>query len=209
MSGLKYTFNLVTGDREEDIFTAGEELLSERLFQNMDSIMRDFRDNPYVYRDGLTVKLHELVEKVMTAQETGRKGKLAYLCFSFLLSGLYTNTYEIKIDGYDDGYLKDFCETCVYWDTDFIFQSFEQDMEHFRKHIKTHIPRIQEYEVMMFRKQYAMHYYRITQKFIEDQIEEIILEIQQENLQLSDTLRVTFGGLYDTSLLLLEKEWSK
>lgn len=188
-------------NREEQIYAAGEEILSERLTENMKKITADFKREPNLYDSHFSAKIQELMKKAETLQKPVR-----YLCFSFLQSSLYTKSYEYRIDAYDDTFYKDSEEICICWKPDFIFRYYEQDVEYFKKQIGTKVPRVKEYEIVSFCSRYAMHYHRITQQFIHDQMKGILSELSF-NEAFSGKLSVMFGGLYDKSIMLLEKDF--
>lgn len=188
------------------IYSVGEEALTPRLLKNMDAIERDFNENGEQYCGEFLNALKSLARKVIKAQQQDVKGEIRYLCFSFLQSSLLTKSYELRLDAYDEGLFKDLSETCVYWSPSFIFRYFEEDVKFVRIQLRQNIVRIREFEIENFLQDYARHYYRIVQRFIENQMEDIDLKSYLNGVRCGEGLSVTFGGYYDYSVQICEKE---
>lgn len=196
-------------NRTKQIYEAGETLLLERLLENVEAIEKEFQQNSISLCKVFSNKINRLTQKVKEAQTSENKGAIRYLCFSFLQSSLYTNSFDFRMDVYDESFYKDLCETSVYWSPDFIFRYYAEDTIYFRKQIGYQIPRIKEDEIMTFCRSYILHYYRITQQFIQDQLVQVLQEIKNAGLVLADQLTVIFGGYFDRPILLMEKSWGE
>ena len=147
--------------------------------------------------------IQDLLKQVVRAQEQGIKGPIQYICVSCLQSSLYTGSYLLRIDAYDERQFGDLADAYVYWSPAFIFQYMDSDMAHFRKHIGQHVLRVQKPEIMRFVARYRMHYDQIAQQFIADLI---IPLIQTLGISAEKDLVVTFGGYLDETVALTERE---
>ena len=192
-------------EREKSIYEAGEKLLAEQLEENIAAIEAAFQNAPEDCCVPFVEAIQTLSERVIQAQKEADKGPLRYLCVSNLLSSLYTGSYQLRIDAYDERLFGDMTDTCVYWSPDFIFQYMDRDMAYFRAHIGKHVQRIWEHEIMTFFARYMQYYYHLVQELVASQIEPIITS------EFSDTpkLTVTFGGYMDQAVVLFEAEQVK
>jgi len=187
-------------EREKSIYAAGELLLSERLANNIAAIEQSHQESPEDCSAAFYDAIQTLLERVALAQVQADKGTLRYICVSFLQSSIYTGSYQIRIDAYDERLFGDLTDTHVYWLPDFIFQYITNDMAYFRKHIREHVLRVWEHEIMAFFARYIQHYFRIVQKFVSDLIRPIVLP----DITGTQELTVTFGGYMDQAVVLFE-----
>jgi len=189
--------------REKSICEAGETLLAERLSKNIIAIETALQSAPEAYCLGFLAAMQDLLEQVAEAQKQGDKGSLQYISVSYLQSSLYTGSYQLRLDAYDERQFGDLTDTYVYWSPGFIFQHLDSDIVHFRKHIGEHVLRVQEPEIMCFVVRYSMHYYRIVQQLLTDLL---IPMTQTLGIAAEEDLDITFGGYMDEAIALTEKE---
>ena len=184
--------------REQIIYEKGEKLLLERLFMNIEEIQAYVQNTPEECSEPFFQALQELLERVEIAQQEDKKSTLRYITISYLQSSLYTGSYKLRMDAYDERLYSDISETYVYWSPHFIMKYLEKDMAHFRQHIKAQIPQVQEYEIMRFMVRYSMHYNQIILQFLSD-----VLESAMADMQISEPLTVTFGAYMDENVVVI------
>jgi len=188
--------------RQKNIFETGEIILAERLSKNITAIQEDFQENMEKYYGGFLRTIQNLLEQVEKVQERNDKGALCYICISYLQSSLYTGSYQLRIDAYDEKFYADLAETCVYWSPDFIFKYMNDDIDYFRESIGNHVVRVKTFEVMDFAGKYIMNYYRIVQQFVADLM---IVIMEELDIQNRENVEITFGGYMDQSIDLLKE----
>jgi len=188
--------------REKSIFDVGESLLAERLLGNIEAIEKAYQESPEDYLVPFSEAIETLLKRVAAAQTQADKGSLRYICFSFLQSSLYTGNDQIRIDAYDERGFSDLTDTHVYWSPNFIFQYAHDDMVYFREHIKKHILRIWDYEIMTFFARYVHHYFHI----IKDILPDLLSATVPPSILGTQALTVTFGGYMDQIVVIFETE---
>jgi len=188
--------------RELEIYEAGETLLEDRLSQNIEAIQMDVQSTPEDYCGDFFQAIQDLMERVTIAQQEGKQGALRYIAISYLQSSLYTGSYKLRLDAYDERQFSDLADSHIYWTPHFILKHLEQDMAHFRKHIGQHIPRVQEYEVMRFMARYSLYYFQMILQLVSALIEPAIAQ----NIPETQALTVTFSGYMDEAIVLFDTE---
>jgi len=190
-------------EREKSIYEVGETLLAEQLSKNIIAIATTLQNAPEACCGNFLEAMQDLLKQAAKAQKQGNQGPLQYICISYLQSSLYTGSYLLRIDAYDERQFGDLTDTYVYWSPDFIFQHLASDIAHFRKHIGESVLRAQEPEIMCFVRQYSLHYYRIVQQFLTDFIIPIV---QAAGVAAEEDFVITFGGYMDEAIAIVDGE---
>jgi len=185
-------------EREKHIYEAGEDLLSARLMHNISKIEAEFQAMQDTDETRFYEAIQEMLLRVNAAQEREEKGSLRYIYVNFLQSSLYTKSYQLRMDAYDERQFGDMTDCCAYWSPQFIFEHFEQDMAYFRKHISSKVLRVREYEIMRFAARYAMHYFRMIQELVTVLIRPLVEDVEE--------LTVLFGGYLDQALMVTDEK---
>ena len=173
-------------------------MLAERLTQNIAEIEAAFQVAPEACSEPFSEAMQTMLRRAATAREKGEKGPLRYMYVSYLQSSLYTGSYQLRLDAYDERQFGDITDAYAYWSPQFIFKHMDADTAYFRKHIGTHVLRVREHEIMRFAARYAMHYFRV--------VEQLVTALAEQFVAGADALTVLFGGYMDQALVLAKKE---
>ena len=120
-------------------------------------------------------------------QEQGLKGSLTYLQLSFLMNGIYSGENLLKLDFYDTRYYKDPYDFDCFWDFSMLFPNTKQHRTQIQQYMKTHIPRLMEYEVNERMNTYRMEQFSIMNQIIrlvfqEDRIQQLIANENDQDI---------------------------
>lgn len=122
--------------------------------------------------DTLQAKLSEGICSLHLCQERGQKGRLAYLQFSFLMSGQYSGEHLLKIDFYDGRFYADPYEIDCFWDYGFLFPFQQQKITQIISAVRMEITALMDYEIYE-----RLPAYRLGQMFL---LQELLRKIQAE-----------------------------
>lgn len=142
--------------------------------------------------------------KVKELQESGKKGKIKYLVFSHLYSGIILGEKRVRIDAMDQGLYGDRAEAEAYLDMEGIYQFLATDMEAITEELRRSIPQILEYEIERIRDEYMMHYQYMAKTFIKAILEEVDPALLLAEISSEAQVTVLFGGYMDQADVILK-----
>lgn len=119
----------------------------DALLQDQAYITDYCRDNFQFVVNGLRNALLEGICALHDLQEHKRKGRLAYLQFSFLMSGIFSNEHLLKIDFYDDRFYEDPYEIDCYWDYSCLFPEQSQRQGKMISEVRRKVVKVMDYEL--------------------------------------------------------------
>ncbi len=142
--------------REQKIVASVEQYLKERFDESAQQITDDFNAHFDEILAGFQKVLNACVQKAFVQQHQSDKGRLKFVVISLLNSSLITQSYELKIDLFDERMYLDGNEASDYWQPSFMLPYLQiEDMEAVRKLLSGRIPRITDYEMLEVQYGYA------------------------------------------------------
>lgn len=117
----------------------------------------------------------------------------AYWEICYLHSSLFMKTHEYRMSLYDTLHLIDPAPVSVRIGFPFIYQYFEEDIEHLTQIVKKKMQRIYSHEVTAIREYYNKYYIGIVNKYIKDTLPELMELETFQNMKKTDEFRVSFG----------------
>lgn len=142
--------------------------------------------------------------KVKTLQQSGKKGKIKYLVFSHLYTGMILGHKRIRIDAMDQGLYGDITDTEAYLDMEGIYQFLAADLEAIKEELRRSIPQILEYEIERIRYEYMMRYQGMAKAFIKAILEEVDSALLLAEINCEAQVTVLFGGYMDHADVILK-----
>ena len=117
--------------------------------------------------------MNHLMDQVYSSQQEKGKGKLCYLVFSHLHSGILLQHSRIRLEAMDHRFYTDPIETAVHLNANGIYQFLEEDLISIKKEAIQLVPRIYEYELDLIRYEYELYYHRAAKQWIRELLEGI------------------------------------
>lgn len=137
-------------------------------------------------------------------QKQQKKGKLQYLVFSFMQYGIYLDNLEMRIDALDDSFYLDEQESEEYYHPAFLQERYIEDLNYLQKKVGEKYIRLQNYELIDIKKEYASFYQSILFRMIES-LTAVIMELLAESEALmADGFKIIFGEYMDNAIVLYE-----
>ena len=147
----------------------------------------------------------EALQKAVSLQKEGRKGKLQYLCFSFMEYGSLLDRPEIRIDALDEGFYLDEQEAAAEFVPDFWQERYREDIHRLDKEIGKAFIRVQNYERMEMRKVYMGYYYLALFGMLQSMAERIMETVQESGVGITGRFMMLGGKYMDEGVLLCER----
>lgn len=114
-----------------------QELVQTVIQSEAEQIRKKVLETPKVVTDKFIEAVNLLFKQVKEQQEQGKKGKLAYICFSTLYSDILRGRNVIRIDAYDKDKFLDNCESYVDWDLSFFFENKDENLKVLNKRLSS------------------------------------------------------------------------
>lgn len=189
-------------NRKEMMTQYASELLEEQFLKSIKEIQKIYDNNAIEITTFYLNSFYILLQKTKELQIKQKKGKIQYICISFLRSSMYTKSHEYCINVYDSDFYLDFVELYHNWKPDFIMDYFESDIAYSVKILRKKVPRIQNFEIQEIKQWYIYEYYYLIQKFCEDKIKEVIEVVLESEIKLEKEFFILFGGYMEKSKIL-------
>ena len=189
-------------EQMQKIQSSGGRLMESILQTRLKEIQIYFSNNKELIHADFKKCIDMLYSEACSLQQTEKKGPIQFLSISYLQRCIFTKKHEVRLDLYDKDFYLDKCKTTQYWDMNFLFHFFEQDMEYFKKHIGKLIFQIKDYEEKEFALWYITHYYKIAELFFRDHINDMIHNEFSVSLKRCEDFKVVFGGYMDEQTVL-------
>lgn len=119
----------------------------EALLQDQAFIAGYCTEHAQAVSDSLYAALEEGIHALHSFKEDGLKGSLAYLQFSFLLSGIFSGEHLLKIDFYDDRFYADPFEIDCFWDYRFLLPYQQQRLEKIISDVRNEVVRVLDCDI--------------------------------------------------------------
>lgn len=171
---------------------------------------REKHINEYVnLMDGLFKECTEMQQCVGKDNESG-KGRIKYICVSYLRAGVETDTGEYLIRIYDDRYYHDEHEVEGRYMAEYRHTAWKADREYFEKLIMSKFIRAKKYEVKDFLREYLYETYVMQMpEVIEDSVDRVRELESYRNVKKDKELALYYRELYgetERKILLYTEE---
>lgn len=160
---------------------------------------KNSREVSQEFVEALTNLFDELAKK----QPKKQKGKLNYLVFSPLQSGIQLGQKRIRLEAMDYRFSMDPMETAVHLDAEGIYHFFEEDIEQIKKEAIQVVPRIYEYELDLIRYEYAGYYHSVAKQWVKELLSELEPGVWLDKIETEPCVKLLFGGYQEAAELLL------
>lgn len=153
--------------------------------------------------------IYECLKLAGILQRQQKKGKLQYLVFSFMQYGIYLDNLEMRIDVLDDSFYLDEQESARYYHPEFLQERYIEDLKFLQKKVDEKFIRLQNYERMDIKKEYAHYYQSILFRMFESLTLVIMESIADSGVLMADDFKIVFGEYMDNAMVLYEGEVRK
>lgn len=179
--------------REDKINRELESVLPDVFLQTCKKIEANQEEYSHEMNLEVIESIRAVIDQVCHLQKDRKKGKIKYILFSHLHSGLLLQQKQIRIDMMDERFYLDSAETAVYLDFSGVYQYFEEDIQRIKREVIKSVPRMREYEVDIIRYVYAGYYHRIAKQYLTNLLEGINLLTLCSDIKMESAVYVLFG----------------
>jgi len=146
----------------------------------------------------------ELFARCTDLQSREEKGEIHYLCISHLLSSILTDSYQFRLDLYDDRFLLDEDAVTEYWTVPYVFASFNDDLTALQNIIRKKFIRLAPFEMEHIRIAYAEYHFALIASLLKDLAGYI--GVLGEPIQKAEEYKVLFGELWGECFTIFPAE---
>lgn len=195
--------------REEKINKHLACLLPDIFLDTCETIERYHEKNSQVIIKELTDSLKAAAGLAFESQKDKGKGRIKYLLFSHLHSGLRLGWKRIRIDLLDRRFYLDRTGSASYLELSGIYRFFDEDIQRIKKELIRQVPRLYEYELDHIRYVYGGYYHRIAGQFLKDILEGESFEALFSGVEAESGVKLLFGEYMGPACLLGAMEGGK
>ncbi len=175
----------------------------EELFQDSCSAVQTILDTDSAkiwehFQDAV----RECLEKTKSLQQQNQKGILHYLAFSLMQYAPFLDRLELRIDALDDGFYLDTQEASAHYHADFLQDRFLQDLIFLYEKAAEKFIRIQHFEQVQIRQNYAVYYDSLLFQMIKALTGLILETVEESGVHAADSLRIICGDYMDHAVVL-------
>ena len=152
--------------------------------------------------------VRECLEKTRIFQQQKQKGILHYLAFSPMQYAPFLDRLELRIDALDDGFYLDTQEASAHYHADFLQDRFLQDLIFLYEKAAEKFIRIQHFEQVQIRQNYAAYYDSLLFQMIRALTDLILETVEESRVHVADSLRIICGDYMDHAVVLYGEEVS-
>ncbi|EOS19145.1 hypothetical protein C804_06533 [Lachnospiraceae bacterium A4] len=146
--------------------------------------------------------VRECLEKTRIFQQQKQKGILHYLAFSPMQYAPFLDRLELRIDALDDGFYLDTQEASAHYHADFLQDRFLQDLAFLYEKAAEKFIRIQYFEQIQIRQNYAEYYDALLFQMIKALTGLILETVEESGVHAADSLRILCGDYMDHAVIL-------
>lgn len=158
--------------------------------------------------DNFHAAVCECLEKTRILQQQNQKGVLHYLAFSLMQYAPFLDRLELRMDALDDGFYLDTQEASAHYYADFLQDRFLQDLAFLYEKAAGKFIRIQHFEQVQIRQNYAVYYDSLLFQMIKALTGLILETVKESGVHAADTLRILCGDYMDHAVVLYGEEVS-
>ena len=146
--------------------------------------------------------VRECLEKTRIFQQQKQKGILHYLAFSPMQYAPFLDRLELRIDALDDGFYLDTQEASAHYYADFLQDRFLQDLIFLYEKAAEKFIRIQHFEQVQIRQNYAEYYDALLFQMIKALTGLILETVEESEVHAAGSLRIICGDYMDHAVIL-------
>lgn len=193
-------------NRKEDILRFLQPYMEECFQKSCQLMQTDIEKHGTEIWFRLRDTLNEVLQVSEDAQTRQQKGPIQYLVISFLRSGIYMDKLTFYLESLDDSFYLDHQETARIFEMTFLQKQFMDDVSFLHKKVKEKFIRLQNYELLEIREEYAFFYYSIVFEMLKHLSELMVHEIERSNVKITDQFKILYGEYLETSTVVYPKE---
>lgn len=193
-------------ERQEKMMRAMEQILPAQFEKSCEKITENCETRSQEMVSEFLAAIKQVMDRAVVLQKFGEKGKIKYLMFSYLHSGMFLGRDFIRVDVMDQGFYNDQAESAAYLNLNGIYGCFEEDMTEIKKEMFELCPRIRKYEMDLIRYEYEIYYHQATEEFIRVMLMELGEETLLAGIEREDKVQILFGEYMDSADVLLVLE---
>lgn len=182
---------------DTEIVKALNPFLSEALRKKYIETKELYEKKPEIFREPFLKEIDRLMKLVAEKQADDEKGKVAYICFSFLYSNVMLNKNALRIDVFDKNIFFDTKEIVGEWKLDYFFSSVEQDMSKAFKILSSNYIRIKRHEEKELFNSYLFNYYMLAEVVLRALAPSISTLESFQSIEKEEKVIVTYGEYMD------------
>lgn len=189
--------------REKQYITLMEELLGtyyERTYSKMQEALKKRKEE---WEAGLIKVLKTVREDLQGYISEGKKGRIGYIHFSYLLSGALSEELLIKLDVYDKRYYRDVEEVECYWDCSSFFPDFSAEFREMAEELSKKMIRVQSGEISRLRIGMMVVNYMLLKPILEEMVRGKEVEKQLE-LFCEEKACILYGAYLDQAEVIYQ-----
>ncbi|MCM1159601.1 MAG: hypothetical protein NC412_00115 [Roseburia sp.] len=187
----------MTEKKIREIIEITDKFLPKRFEKNLAEIKDNYKKNPMIYAKGYLDSLKNLFTETKKLQEEGKKGKVAYISFSFLYSSALLNKNGLRIDIYDKDFYLDKQEVSDFWEPLEIFRYVKEDMKYVERYLGSSYIPIKPHERVELYNSYLINYYQVTMQVLLELVKGIEKMSSFNEMRKERKVEVTFGEYMD------------
>lgn len=189
-------------DRREQISQFLQPYMEDCFQKSCMAIQEELERNAEVIWGGLKKSIQECLKSAEIMQGQQGKGKLQYLVFSFLVSSVFLDRLELRIDALDDGFYLDEQESEGYYQPVFLRDRYLKDLDFLYQKAKGNFIRLQNYELADIKIEYTDFYQSLLFRMTESLTGLIMETIKDSGVDFAEDLKILFGGYMDKAVVL-------
>lgn len=187
----------MTEKKIREIIEITDKFLPAKFEKNLAEIKNNYKKNPLIYAKGYLDSLKDVFTETKELQERGKKGKTAYISFSFLYSSSLLNRNGLRIDIYDKDFYLDKQEVCTFWEPKEIFKYVEEDMKYVERYLSSSYIPIKTHERVELYNSYLLNYYQVTMQVLLELVKCVETMNSFNEMQKESRVQITLGEYMD------------
>jgi len=188
-------------NKKKEMLKQVEEFLLSRIEPNLEKLEKYLEENKDVIAKDFIEKLNALSELGIIQQRAEVKEPIKYLYISYLRSSILTESYEFRLDLFNDIIWLDKEETAVYWTLGFMFQYIEQDVNDAKELLRNEGP-IPKFYFEEIKYIYSQCYFPFVILVVDKIIEEAMAKSNFYRLVTAESCKVLFGGYMEQAEII-------
>lgn len=177
------------------------EMLSEEMPGDTENVYRDimidFLENKERYIADFIKVIETAFAQCIQKQNDGLKGPAECILISPSLYGVYTGSYDVIINVFDERLFEDTAESIAYWNADFVYCHINAHMPIITEFLKKKFVNVRNYEIEEFRRIYAMMFQEFLNLPILHLTEAIETSKLFASLEKNDVVHILYGPYMD------------
>ena len=181
-------------DRKIEIAEALHPDFEAKSQQTLDQIKEAYLQD----KVSITASFQSAVDAGLKKITALQKGKIKYICVSYLFSSLSSGKCEYRIDFYDSNFYLDQVETACYWEAKFATSLIQEEYAIFKNLMHKKLIRVMDYEVRNLVIDFGAFYFSTLAFYFRELIDSV--DWKKYNVLLESEVTVIYGGFQDKGI---------